>query len=1001
MILLDSERDAISARISPSCPEEVQRVLTAAWAHDVEAVKKLLDSPEKARCQDPLTLESPLHAAIRSCGPPSEEDDAKDLENAQKAVSELLLWGGIWNDVDDRNETPGCVADRLGRNDLYNLCVEAGVRAEMLFGVLEGYEELESGDEEMGEEEEEEEEEEGEESAHQPNEESEMVVVGEDDAEAPELIEVEQNGVAEDQKTGVDVNSEDYLRSKVTYLDGKLVDDENNGVMMAWETDIMRRSVDALLPGKELGKRILNIGFGMGIIDGMFTETKPAKHHIIEAHPGVLEHISSPESKFGADWEASGPEAGAYKVYQGKWQEVCVQLLQENNVYDAIYFDTFGEDYSQLRMFFTEFIPGLLDSQGVFGFFNGLGADRAICYDVYTKVSELHLADAGLDVEWQVIDVDMSELAKDGEGEWEGVRRRYWTLDKYRLPPSNSSPDSSRKLSFDCEACLTSTLAFLSGISDDPGHVVAVCVEELVGFNGLRVLVAINKKNHESGIGVLKRIEEGLERIFGYLSRANKATEQNAVPVETQVLTAILDMSERRILSRIRSKRFESRYSKKDKWAFSIVVRDVLSVAEKTRGTKRVSPESKSFIDSTTNLAKLLDQLETCPLKDLRDCLKAIVEAASGLTDNTNFDSIFPGATSLQLTAATKLDFISRLKKLARYYECPNFLIQLAKRSGLFEKATIMTVALDAKYFTRCAAGPAGSSLAGCLDRCQSGPSPPFGVKGISRRLGKNQTQANTAFNEAVTEALSESKIHAEVQIVAFYELHPVPRMPRVICSSKDACYLCNQFVKLHGMFHVPRTHGNLYTRWKVPAVPSLSPLRDSFGDSLQGQIRKAIQEFQVDHERKFVFTKHENESSIFPFEQLMSSLDSIPIPPIDSPSKIVTKKAKGKKAKKRSKNAPVPPSHEVEQPKLMPSPPSLAQEQPEQSNTPAGVPETTTKPVSHHPELPDKQQGQPKQILQQLKRLVFLLSCCWRSEPFTIRGKSRTRGHHYTRTSS
>ncbi|KAK4205226.1 putative arginine N-methyltransferase [Triangularia verruculosa] len=432
MILLDSERDAISARISESCPPEIQKVLTAAWAHNVETVKKLLDTPEAARGQDPLTGETPLHAAIRSCGPPSEDDDEADLTAARETVQELLLWGGIWNDVDDRNETPGCVALRLGRTDLYNLCVDAGVRAEMLFGVLEGYEELESGDEDE------------EEDAHQEAEESEMVVVGEDGEdgeEAPELVDVPTNGAEETtpgfvppQNDAVDVNSEAYLRSKLTYSDGKLVDDDGNGVMMAWETDIMRQSVDALLPGKLPGKRILNIGFGMGIIDTMFAETKPAKHHIVEAHLEVLEHISSPGSKFGPSWEASAPEPGAYKIHQGKWQEVCVKLLQEGNVYDAIYFDTFGEDYSQLRMFFTELIPGLLDSNGIFGFFNGLGADRTICYDVYTKVSELHLADAGLDVEWKVIDVDMSRLAEEGQGEWEGVRRRYWTLDKYRLP---------------------------------------------------------------------------------------------------------------------------------------------------------------------------------------------------------------------------------------------------------------------------------------------------------------------------------------------------------------------------------------------------------------------------------------------------------------------------------------------------------------------------------------------------------------------------------------
>ncbi|AEO53872.1 hypothetical protein MYCTH_2295764 [Thermothelomyces thermophilus ATCC 42464] len=473
--------DSISARISPTCPPETQRVLTAAWAHDLAAVKKLLDAPGKASVQDPTTGETPLHAAIRSCGPRSdgndgndENEDPADLEAAAKVVHELLLWGAIWNDVDDRNETPGCVAHRLGRTDLYNLCVEAGVRAEMLFGLMEGYEELRSADGE----------EEGEDAEvvdidMDADAGADTVMVGEDGDEAPQLVNVEsngQNGTAagkddeeeeeeednkeEDNKeeeeggekqveetgaeeprfrpprpdTEAEVTSEAYLRSKLTYSDGKLVDDNGNGVMMAWETDIMRRSVEALLPNKEPGKRILNIGFGMGIIDTMFAETKPSKHHIIEAHPGVLEHISRPGSKFGAAWEESGPAPGAFKVYKGKWQEVCQQLLAEGQVYDSVYFDTFGEDYSQLRLFFTEFIPGLLDGQGRFGFFNGLGADRLVCYDVYTKVVELHLADAGLDVDWEVIDVDMSNLAEAGKGEWEGVKRRYWTLDKYRLP---------------------------------------------------------------------------------------------------------------------------------------------------------------------------------------------------------------------------------------------------------------------------------------------------------------------------------------------------------------------------------------------------------------------------------------------------------------------------------------------------------------------------------------------------------------------------------------
>lgn len=433
--------DSLSARITTSCPPATSEILNKAWQHDVQAIKKLLDAPGKASLQDPTTGETPLHAAIRSCGPAVRDANAEELEKAKATVSELLLWGGIWNDVDDHSETPGCVAFRLGQTDLYNLCVEAGMRAEMLFGLMDGYEELSSGseadDEEMADGEVEEEE-----PVHVEVVTQRMADKLEDGEEAPELVqtgEAEVIEVVEEEEprfnppkpdTETEVKSEKYLRTKLTYSDGKLVDDDGNGVMMAWETDIMRRSVDALIPGNTPGKRILNIGFGMGIIDSMFTETKPTRHHIVEAHEEVLSHVdSSPDSKFGAKWEASGPEKDAFKIHRGRWQDIVPILLERGEIYDAVYFDTFGEDYGQLRKFFTEYIPGLLDQDGVFGFFNGLGADRRICYDVYTKVVELHLVDAGLDVAWQEIDVDLKGLEEAGKGEWEGVKRRYWTLD--------------------------------------------------------------------------------------------------------------------------------------------------------------------------------------------------------------------------------------------------------------------------------------------------------------------------------------------------------------------------------------------------------------------------------------------------------------------------------------------------------------------------------------------------------------------------------------------
>lgn len=114
------------------------------------------------------------------------------------------------------------------------------------------------------------------------------------------------------------VTSEEYLKSELTYDDKKLLGSDLNGVMMAWGMDIMERTVAAYIPDDAADKRILNIGFGMGIVDGMFAERNPARHHIIEAHPSVLEHIAKPDSRFGPMWEKSGSKPGAFKVHAGK-----------------------------------------------------------------------------------------------------------------------------------------------------------------------------------------------------------------------------------------------------------------------------------------------------------------------------------------------------------------------------------------------------------------------------------------------------------------------------------------------------------------------------------------------------------------------------------------------------------------------------------------------------------------------------------------------------------
>lgn len=63
-------------------------------------------------------------------------------------------------------------------------------------------------------------------------------------------------------------------------------------------------------------------------------------------------------------------------------------------------------------------------------------------------------------------------------------------------------------------------------------------------------------------------------------------------------------------------------------------------------------------------------------------------------------------------------------------------------------------------------------------------------------------------------------KVHAEIQLLFFYKVHPSRRRPRFICSSKSACYLCNLFFSHHGGFYVPRTHGRLYASHGLSQPP-------------------------------------------------------------------------------------------------------------------------------------------------------------------------------------
>ncbi|WWC85412.1 uncharacterized protein L201_000275 [Kwoniella dendrophila CBS 6074] len=329
-------------------------------------------------------------------------------ERKEPELLELLLQNGaIWNSVDKWNRTAGEICLSLNDQQGWQIIRNEGIRSEMLHYALAGPSSPQS------------------------------------DSSTNIKLKAEDKTSAGDNLT--------FLKSKLTWnvgSDGKerVLDADGNGVMMGWEEPLMVEHVKLMThehpnaqPGAE-GMTIMNVGFGLGIVDRLFQETqssshpKPLNHTIIEAHPQVLEYIK----------EKGIDKLPGVKILAGRWQDFLLNPEKLGEVlentpsgmgYDAIFVDTFAEGYEDLKAFF-EVLPDILEPEnGIFSFWNGLGATNPTIYAVSSSLAELHLEDVGLNTTWH--DVLIPESLR--EEVWKGVKRRYWELSGYKLPIAKMS----------------------------------------------------------------------------------------------------------------------------------------------------------------------------------------------------------------------------------------------------------------------------------------------------------------------------------------------------------------------------------------------------------------------------------------------------------------------------------------------------------------------------------------------------------------------------------
>ena len=259
---------------------------------NISLVKSILKKKEEddfpASKQDPQTGMSPLMAAAKG--------------GHLKVCETLLAAGAPWNALDRNGMCAGNYATDFEHWDIVNLLVDEGTKSELILGTI-----------------------------------AREAMTDQMKDENPKAT--EGNCPVEHEPC----TKPDYLERNVRYNESKtaLLDDDNDAVMMEWERPIMDAHASIITSNSQEGKIVLNVGFGMGIIDTALQKLKPKLHVIIEAHP--LVHKKMLED----GWD----KKDNVRVCFGKWQDIMPALIEEGLSFDGIFYDTYGK-----KLFYINFL---------------------------------------------------------------------------------------------------------------------------------------------------------------------------------------------------------------------------------------------------------------------------------------------------------------------------------------------------------------------------------------------------------------------------------------------------------------------------------------------------------------------------------------------------------------------------------------------------------------------------------------------------------------------
>ncbi len=344
-----------------------------------------------------------------------------------------------------------------------------------------------------------------------------------------------------------------------------------------------------------------------------------------------------------------------------------------------------------------------------------------------------------------------------------------------------------------------------------------------------------------------------------------------------RIFREIIRFSKTRLLARLRF----TRSSTKD--SLATVLRYVIDWIQGP-GKERNLPAgwrevAKTFVTEARVVIKLLGSYDRH--RTSGNLLK-LVEGVHNLSRMASLYMVLEQVPETTMAPDLRGFLLRTISKIAHYRSVAVYLVRSAEVCPRLRRASVVMVDLDGQALGHPNSLDLTTDLGAVMSRLGTPVSRRWSVKdlcivlrsekGNKARLSMHETALNAEFQKLTLDVLANSKVHAEVQILAFLDARSMDIPPRVICSSKKACFLCNAFVRCHGAYHIPRSHGKLYPHWRLPCVKGTKQFEGALNRVLEIQIEETLGRFLSAGRRILLPAPHESTVLTLPASTLISS---------------------------------------------------------------------------------------------------------------------------------